>query len=186
MNAEVWGTVLGSFGSLAAVVVAIVAFMHTRSQDDRAKADAHLQELIRGALDPLLTKITDQQQSIGYLTNRVAALEQGAQQHDARIGEILDRLARLETKIDVFWKSVAMDAAKIIHSPDPKRQHIDELLDAFMNGTITAPQAEELREILTKLRDWEPGTPIDFPVHQGEQVAAAMLLATMKHVMEKA
>jgi hypothetical protein len=110
-----------------------------------------------------------------------------AEQHDqsVKISAILDRMAVTETKIEVFWKSVAMDAAKIIHSPDPRRAHVDALLESFMGGTLSGDQERELRAILMKIRDFEPGgARPDFPVYQGEQLAAAILLRTMEHVAQ--
>jgi hypothetical protein len=53
-----------------------------------------------------------------------------------------------------------------------------------MNGTLTPEEKTELRKTLISIRDWEPGgKEIGFPVYQGEQVAAALLLLTMEHAM---
>ncbi len=95
------------------------------------------------------------------------------------------RLATLETKIDVYWRSVSMDSARILHQPDPKRRQVDLLLEAFMDGSITDDQRLELRKYLYLIRNWEPEQDPGFPVHPGEQVAAAILLRTMDYVIEQ-
>lgn len=123
------------------------------------------------------------------LDNIVTRQNQIAQDtHDlnTKLAAVMDRLAIMETKIEVFWKSVAMDAAKIIHSPDPRRAHIDALLEAFMNGTMSQAQESELRGILVSIRDHEQGqqSELTFPVYPGEQIAAAILLRTMEHAIE--
>ena len=33
---------------------------------------------------------------------------------------LAERLARLETKVDVFWRGVSFDAARLLHSPHPE------------------------------------------------------------------
>lgn len=91
------------------------------------------------------------------------------------------KLTVLETKMDVFWRQVALDAAKILHQPDPARHRIDCLLEAFMEDTLSADEELELRKELVKIRNWEPGQDLGYPVHPGEQTAAAILLRTMEH-----
>lgn len=106
--------------------------------------------------------------------------------HDAvreAISPLNTRLTVIETKMDVFWRSVAVDAAKILHHPEPERAHIDALLDAFLDARMTQAEAEELRGYLQTIRDWEQGRPSDFPIYPGEQVAATILLHTMDHVI---
>ena len=148
-----------SISGVLATVIAWLAWRETHRGNLHARELEHIKAVVQVELKPL----ADKQQVL----------------HD----QVLERLARLETKVEVFWRSVAMDAAKIIHSPDPRRKHIDDLLDAFTGGTITREQAGELRKILVKMRDWEPGEDAGFPVYQGEQVAAAILLRTMDHAM---
>lgn len=92
------------------------------------------------------------------------------------------RLTVIETKMDVFWKGVALDAAKMLHHPEPSRYHVDELLDKFINGSLSDEESEELRGYLETIRDWEPGQAAPFRIFQGEQVAASILLHTMHHV----
>ena len=95
------------------------------------------------------------------------------------------RLYVLETKMELFWRSVAIDSAKILHQPDARRSHIDKLLEALMADKLTEQGEAELRGYLVKIRNWEPGVDVGFPVHPGEQTAAAILLATMNHVLTR-
>lgn len=176
-------TIVGTLAGILATLVVWLGYRETHRISVRERGVEEIRNIVR---DEVKTFATKQQE----LSNRADAIAIQQSEHtqelheiNDKMGRILDRLAILETKIEVFWKSVAMDAAKIIHSPDPRRAHIDALLEAFMDGTITSDQVIELRKILAFLRDWEPGTPADFPVYTGEQVAAAILLRTMDHAM---
>ena len=177
---------LAIVSALAAILAALVTWLAYRDSHQRNVRQHNIEE-IKAIVREEIKTFVDKQQAQGVRMDGVIA-----QQHESaenlheladKMGRVLDRQAIMETKIEVFWRSVAMDAAKIIHSPDPRRAHIDELLDAFMGGSLTGVQASELREILVFLRDWEPGKPSDFPVYQGEQVAAAILLRTMDHAL---
>jgi hypothetical protein len=92
---------------------------------------------------------------------------------------VVERLTVVETKIDVFWRSVAMNQANILHQPHPDRAHIDILLEAWKSGGLTPTQDVQLKHYLHLIRDYEPGTDVGFPVRDGEQTAAGMFLATM-------
>jgi hypothetical protein len=142
-----------------------------------------IRQIVRAETEPGTARQQELALRLDAIISRQDQAARDARDQNARIGTILDRLAVMETKIEVFWKSVAMDAAKIIHSPDPMRARIDALLESFMGGTMTPEQERELREVLVKIRDYEPGTaPAGFPVYPGEQIAAAILLRTMELV----
>jgi hypothetical protein len=98
---------------------------------------------------------------------------------DLSLLRITDRLSVIETKVEVFWRSVAINQASILHQPDPRRAHIDVLLEALKLGTLTHEQDVQLRHSLHLIRDWEPGKDVGFPVLQGEQTAASLLLSVM-------
>jgi hypothetical protein len=89
------------------------------------------------------------------------------------------RLAQVETKVDLFKEQLALAMAQILHQPDPTRAEVDSLLESFMEGTISPDDLSELRRHLDQIRNWEPGQPSPYPIHPGEQVAAAILLNTM-------
>lgn len=96
------------------------------------------------------------------------------------IGPLSSDVGIMKTQIEVVWRSVALDMAKILHKPDPARRHVDVLLEALQNETLTYDEELELRKLLVLIRDWEPGTDVGFPVTDGEQAAAALLLITME------
>lgn len=98
------------------------------------------------------------------------------------LGPYSSKLDVLEAKMDVFWRQVALDAAKILHQPHPERAMLDHLLDAFTENVLTPDEELALRRELVRIRDWEPGVDLGYPVRDGEQTAAAILLRTMSHV----
>jgi hypothetical protein len=90
-----------------------------------------------------------------------------------KIDGLNNRIGVLETKIDVFWKNVAFDAARILHSPH--RPELDRLLDAFTSNAITISQTAELKAVLTEIMN---GTVTDFMA--GDKVAAAIILRVIE------
>lgn len=82
--------------------------------------------------------------------------------------------------MEPFWQLLAVNMARILHSPLPGRERVDYLLERFMDGGINAREADELRAKLTQIRDYEPGKPSPFPIYAGEQTAAAILLTTLE------
>lgn len=179
--------VLAVVSTIAGALATLAVWLGYRETRRTATRKKNVDE-IRGIVREEIKVFVDKQQELSNRTDNVVAQQskQTQELHDLtdKMGRVLDRLAVMETKIEVFWKSVAMDAAKIIHSPDPRRASIDALLDSFMNGTIKQEEVVKLKNILVILRDWEPGVPSDFPVYPGEQVAAAILLRTMDHAIE--
>lgn len=163
--------------------IAYRSFRHSTGKDIAESRKQEIIEAIRTQLSPVDTKQVQLGSQLEQLTNRAVQLETQLGKLTDRQGNVLDRLSILETKIEVFWRTVAMDAAKIIHSPDPRRSRVDYLLEQFTEGTLTTAEELELRKILVTIRDYEPGAPSVFPIHPGEQVAAAILLRTMEYVI---
>lgn len=97
------------------------------------------------------------------------------------LAPVTERLSVVETKIDVYWRSVALGQANVLHQPDPRRRHIDVLLEAFSDGTITTEQGKQLKGYLRTISEWEPGQKAAFPIHPGEPGSAAMLLSHLEH-----
>ncbi len=176
-------TIVSTLAAVLIVLVTWLGYRETHRVTVRNRSTEEVRNIVREEIQAFVAK----QQELSNRTDAVAReqTDQTEELHQIadKMGRVLDRLSVMETKIEVFWRSVAMDAAKIIHSPDPRRAHIDALLDAFMEGEITDKQTNELKEVLEFLRDWEPGKPVDFPVYPGEQVAASILLRTMDHAL---
>lgn len=102
---------------------------------------------------------------------------------DEKIDPIDRRVAIVETKMDLFWQRVTMDLAQVLHHPEPSRFRVDALLDKLKEEIITPAEADELRRNLEIIKNWEEGQDAPFKIYPGEQVAAAILLHTMEHVV---
>lgn len=84
------------------------------------------------------------------------------------------RLSALETKVDLWWRGLSVDAARILHSPDPAKARQDALLERFMDGVITGDEAVELVGLLQEIieaHDTEPGA----------RLAASLVLQAIAH-----
>lgn len=106
----------------------------------------------------------------------------------AEIAPLTAVITSLETKVDVFWKAVNVNVAKVLHQPDPRRRHVDALLERFMaemegGGMLTFEEHAELHGYLETIRDWEPGKHAAFPIRDGEQFGAAILLAALDYMI---
>lgn len=82
---------------------------------------------------------------------------------------LAERLARLETKVDVFWRGVSFDAARLLHSPHPEFARRDELLERFQAQQLTAPEARELATMMSAILKDKKSDP-------GQQMAASVIL----------
>ena len=87
--------------------------------------------------------------------------------------KLRERLTAIETKVEVFWRSVAIDAAKILHTPHPENARRDELLERFVEGII---DREELKELIVTLKKIIDDTFREF----GERTAASNLLRVIE------
>jgi hypothetical protein len=88
-----------------------------------------------------------------------------------RAGDIIalrERIATIETKVDVFWRTVCVDAARILHSPDPRLARRDELIEKFLAETISRTELSEFIEILQRLIDDHDAAP-------GDRLAASII-----------
>lgn len=135
--------------------------------------------MIHADNEPLTNRMLKIESELRSLTDGVHGLRTSVDQNTGRHQLLSDRIIALETKVDVFWKNVALDVARVLHSPNPARAHVDELLEAFMEGRISHTERDELKDLLVYIRDYHPGDPSDFPVYPGDQVAAAILLQTI-------
>lgn len=162
--------------ALAAVVSAAGAiFLWLETHTDRGLKSREAQ--VKNILHPFEIRLGNVESDTAHSSDAIeAALSRAIQ-------PVRASLVSLETKMDVLWelqKQAALDAAKILHHPEPGRREIDVLLDAFINDTLTSDEATQLRKKLTIIRDWEPGEDVGFPVYLGEQMAAAAILRVMQ------
>lgn len=99
------------------------------------------------------------------------------------LAPLAERTSVVETKVDLMWINLQKNMAKIIHSPDPARAHVDALMDKIIHDQpMTAHEENETRDILNSILHYEPGQDIGFPVRDGEQTAAAWLLMSLDYV----
>lgn len=85
--------------------------------------------------------------------------------------EVSNRIVALEVKIDVFWRGVAFDQAKILHQPHPKWARRDALLEKLLSQEITNEELVELREMLQ-----DAVGEVHDVGNEGQRVAASILL----------
>lgn len=155
-------------------------WLHGRSERSDKNLRANIEHVFTEHNQPLVDRVT----SLEARTDPEVREQMIKNILSDKLAPIGEKLAKLEVKIDVYWTNFSMDAAKILHQPDPARHHIDVLLESFMDGTITDGERQELKRFLYIIRNWEPGQNPGFPVHPGEQVAAAILLRTMDYVID--
>lgn len=176
--------VIGSVVSVLGLL--LVYFQWRESHSDRlgSKLTNTVKTIIAAESKPLDDRIADHTLRLGQAGDRLSRIEKALEDILGQNRAMADQMARMGVKVDVYWttlEALAMNSAKQIHQPDPARAHVDKLLEAFMEGTLTDAERIELRKILVVIRNYEPNgtTPLDFPVHPGEQTAAAILLSTM-------
>lgn len=133
-----------------------IVILRQQVADSQHDAEQTLEDVVRRSLAPLIEKQ-------GELVTRVAVLE----------------------NTQGFLRDLMHSQAQVLHQPDPRRAHVDILLEALMEDRLTPAEEEELREYLTIIKNWEPGQDVGFPVHPGEPTSASILLATMDHVLPR-
>lgn len=105
----------------------------------------------------------------GSLLVAVVALAAGlARRRGEDTAGLADRLARLEVKVEVFWRGVAFDAARLLHSPHPQWERRDQLLEAFMSDRLSLEDAPELRRLMRDV--------VESAGDDGQRMAASVVL----------
>jgi hypothetical protein len=167
----------------ATVIMALIAYLSWRNSH-KAQSRSATEELVKHALHPFKQELALLQQNSDardrLITTETESLMVRALQ------PIREDIAVLKNQMTIFqdmWKQLAFEMAKVLHQPDPLRAHIDQLLEALMEDTLSNEEELELRKYLVDIRNWEPGTDLGYPVRDGEQTAAAILLKTMPHVV---
>jgi hypothetical protein len=163
--------------TVTAIIISYIALRESHSDKVGQKREAALKQAIKDGTSELSSKLNLlDNQFTGFKTDFISRVDaivmRALHPHDIS-------LTQVSTKIDLFQAQLAAAMAQFLHQPDPARMHIDVLLESFMEGTITPAERSELREHLGTICAWEPGKPSPYPIHPGEQVAAAILLSTM-------
>lgn len=90
----------------------------------------------------------------------------------AESASVQARLSVVETKIDLFWRGLAADAAAILHKPHPEFARRDTLLELFLSGEISLLELDELRNMLLEVIRTERLRNPD----SGERLAASIIV----------
>lgn len=154
---------------------------HTVHQDE--KFDRIIKRVVGESTDPLRDSLSHHSAQLVQQGERINRLEDMMKDNSTELKSLHDKLSQMSVKVDMYWASLeqlAMNAAKGLHQPHPERQRLDHLLEQFIEGTLTDTERTELKKILVQIRNYEPTSPpLEFPVLQGEQTFAAILLSTM-------
>lgn len=139
--------VLTSTIAAIAVIVSVIAFMYAHNRDRSKDNMEDIRTVIREMLVPVNSANERNTNAIADINLRVAPT---LLLTTDRLNSMSDRVGVLETKIEVFWKNVAYDAAKILHSPHTPE--LDRLLEKYQAQILlpdeTAALADMLREVI--------------------------------------
>lgn len=162
---SVAAAVLGAAGSFLGYL-----FVRSRSARDDLKADTKAQAEAKALAEAAHSLAETAHAAALAVAAEVRGLRSEVTAQDSRV-------SILESKMEVFWRNVAFDVSKILHSPHPGWESLDVLLDKFQAHNISAT---EMADLETQLRDMVEGrwTPAD--VTRADQVAASLLLRAIE------
>lgn len=175
-------TAAGSLGALSGAYAAVMTYRDSRGLRKTKLHKAAISAAVEQQLKPVAEASQHLETEVGALTGDCRRVTAAVDKNSLALSGLSDRITVLETKMEIFWRNVGVELARVLHSPNPARTHIDALLEALMEGRITAEERDELKGLLEYIRDYHPGDESDFPVYAGDQVAAAILLQTMSFV----
>lgn len=171
--------ILGTAGGLGGSYAGVMSYLDSRGARRKEGRTRAIAGMVQEGVRPLTDAQARLEGEAAALVAECHRLTQVVEHNSVTLSGLSDRVVALETKMEVFWRNVGVALAGVLHSPDPARAHVDALLEALMEGRITDPEREELRGLLRYIKDYHPGDRSDFPIHGGDQVAAAILLETM-------
>ena len=157
--------ILGAAGSFLGYL-----FARSRSARDDLKADTTAQALAKAAAETARNLAEAAQAAAGAVAAEVRGLRSEVTAQESRV-------SILESKMEVFWRNVAFDVSKILHSPHPGWENLDVLLEKFQNRAISAA---EMADLETQLRDIVEGRWSPAGVTRADQVAASLLLRAIE------
>lgn len=92
--------------------------------------------------------------------------------------EMSNRMAILETKVEVVWKGVAFDLATVLHQPHAQYAERDTLLEKLLADEITAEELLRLRDLLKEAIGSQEDSG-----NYGEKVAASLLMRIIESTL---
>jgi hypothetical protein len=138
-------------------------------------------EQVRNAVATAATSLAELKARTDRITEDIALLREDVRDEIALLREdvrsVREKVSVLESKMDVFWKGVAIDVASVLHSPHPSWGDLDLLLDRFRNDTITDPEMTRLAGMLQEVKDGAYG---GVPISRADQVAASLMLRAIE------
>ena len=174
---------------IVAVSVAIAYVQYRENHKVNENNELHelikeiVQEIVTQSVEPLKILSADHTTRLTQTGDRLNRVEDLIKNNSSDLRTAIDTMTKMGVKVDMYWttlETLAINAAKNLHQPDPRRARVDHLLEAFMEGTLTAEERIDLKKILVQMRNYEPGkTTLDFPVIPGEPTMAAILLSTI-------
>lgn len=171
-------TALGSAGTVA-------FWRETHSDGKRAKRTAETRAMIETAIAPLLLDLQVVHAKMDADSSQTTLIIKTVLSE--ALEPVRDQLSTLNTKVEPLWTALinmGINQTNVLHQPDPRRAEIDSLLeelqDELANGHLMSqPDYTRLREFLNRIKYWEPGMDIGFPVLPAEPTSAAILLSVM-------
>lgn len=162
---SVAAAVLGAAGSFLGYL-----FTRSRASRDDLQADAKARALAKAAAETARNLAEAAQAAAGAVAAEVRGLRSEVTAQESRV-------SILESKMEVFWRNVAFDVSKILHSPHPGWESLDALLEKFQGRTISTA---EMADLETQLRDIVEGRWSPAGVTRADQVAASLLLRAIE------
>lgn len=159
-----------SLSSLAIAALTFVAMQIRGRKEEtrasRADEDTHMMELVRSGVEDIRGDVRELKAELRIINER------GTQGMES----IAQRVGVLETKMDVFWRTVAYDAAQVLHSPHEGRRELDRLLEAFRAKSLTTEEVPVLLGKLDRIRTAHAGDIVEgAEVTPGDSIAAALI-----------
>jgi hypothetical protein len=170
-------SVLTVLGGVLAGVGTVLAVLYTKARNSRddLRAAVRGEESLKSAADTALQMAQAAQAGVAGLHSEVAGLRD-------MVGALSSRASILESKMDVFWRNVAFDVSKILHSPHSGWEDLDTLLEKFRAAGDGGPplSSGDMAHLETQLRDMVEGRWTPAEVTRADQVAASLLLRAIE------
>lgn len=167
----VTAALIGAFGTL-------LGFMYSRNQNRRESLEARTKAEITARAQEEATRALAQGAADTARSARTDATRLGAE-----VTLIDRRVSVLESKMDVFWRNVAFDVSKILHSPHEGWEAFDLLLEKFgdsIKGIGPDLTDDEMRLLETQLNDMVEGRWTPVGMTRADQVAASLMLRAIE------
>jgi hypothetical protein len=187
-------TVLSVLGGLLGGIGAVLGVLYARARGarDDLRETVRGEEALKNAADAALHQAQSSLDALGVLRGELHGLHEEITRLDtqgsAGLGAVAVRVSVLESKMDVFWKNVALDVSKILHSPHEGWEDLDRLLERFQE-TVSGEAADpispgEMTSLAGTLREIVDGQWAAGSATRADQVAASLLLHAIEQTKD--